>query len=165
MTIPGARTTRAFLIILIRLRWLVPTPRPPSPGLANLRKIVSYAQQGTVCRRKAMGDVLGDDFDIETCERGCDVCDGTTTSTQEDLTDHARTLITTLRTQFAAKEKRATHKQLADLWLKGNRGKGLAGEDLERFVNHLLIQDGGCHEVLTFEASKDVPYVSGVPAS
>jgi len=41
------------------------------------------------------------------------------------------------------KEKRLTHKQAADQWSKGSGKKDerLKGESLERFLNHLLLED------------------------
>jgi hypothetical protein len=54
-----------------------------------------------------------------------------------DFTGHARSLLGLAR-QLESKEKRATHKQLADAFLKANKTAGLDREAVERFLNQLV---------------------------
>jgi hypothetical protein len=68
----------------------------------------------------------------------CDVCLGHSRPTVVDMTSECASLLETLE-GLGKKEKRATTKQLGDVWRKSNKQSALTNEMFERFVQHLLI--------------------------
>lgn len=92
-------------------------------GLQKLRTVVEYAQlSGRVCRRIPLSRALGEGGLVpqEACQGHCDVCSGEVRKKTANVTRATVGLIKLLR-GLAAKEKRCTHRQLADLWLKEAR--------------------------------------------
>ena len=92
-------------------------------GLQKLRTVVEYAQlSGQECRRVPIARALGEGGldPREACRGQCDVCGGEVRKRRVKVTKATLGLIKLLRA-LAGKEKRCTHRQLAELWMKEAR--------------------------------------------
>ncbi len=102
-------------------------------GLQKLRTMVEFAQlSGRECRRLPISRALGETLDPrEACRGHCDVCSGEVQKVQMDATAAALGMVQLLR-GLAAKEKRVTHRQLAELWQKEARRTKRASKSKKR---------------------------------
>ena len=88
---------------------------------AELRKVVDYCENKTICRRKLVLEHFDEDFDEKLCNETCDNCVRKSKSVGVNFTEEARTIQTLLR-EFNREKVKITTLQLCDIY-RGSKNK------------------------------------------